>query len=48
MPPANQSRQRRIRVFISSTFGDMQQEREELVKQILPRLCRPWARALNQ
>jgi hypothetical protein len=42
MPPANQPRQREIRVFISSTFRDMQEEREELVKQIFPqfrRLC---------
>jgi hypothetical protein len=37
MPPPNQSRQRNIRVFISSTFRDMQEEREELVKQIFPR-----------
>jgi hypothetical protein len=38
MPPANQARQREIRVFISSTFHDMQEEREELVKQIFPQL----------
>jgi hypothetical protein len=31
---------REIRVFISSTFGDMQEEREELVKQIFPQLRR--------
>ena len=29
---------REIRVFISSTFRDMQEEREELVKQIFPQL----------
>src|SRR2546428_109168 len=29
---------RAIRVFVSSTFRDMQAEREELVKQIFPRL----------
>jgi hypothetical protein len=34
--PAN--RQREIRVFVSSTFRDMQEEREELVKQIFPQL----------
>ena len=38
--PANQPRQREIRVFISSTFRDMQEEREELVKQIFPQLRR--------
>lgn len=31
---------REIRVFISSTFHDMQEEREELVKQIFPQLRR--------
>ncbi len=31
---------REIRVFISSTFRDMQEEREELVKQIFPQLRR--------
>jgi nephrocystin-3 len=31
---------REIRVFISSTFRDMQKEREELVKQIFPQLRR--------
>jgi len=40
MPPAKQPRQREIRVFISSTFRDMQEEREELVKQIFPQLRR--------
>jgi hypothetical protein len=34
------SEQREIRVFISSTFRDMQEEREELVKQIFPQLRR--------
>jgi len=29
---------REIRVFISSTFRDMQQERDILVKQVLPKL----------
>jgi hypothetical protein len=38
MPPPNQPRQREMRVFISSTFRDMQEEREELVKQIFPQL----------
>ena len=38
--PANQPRQREIRVFISSTFRDMQEEREELVKQVFPQLRR--------
>ena len=37
---ANERRQREIRVFISSTFRDMQEEREELVKQIFPQLRR--------
>src|ERR1035438_3069504 len=31
---------REIRVFIPSTFLDMQEEREELVKQIFPQLRR--------
>src|SRR5713101_5137500 len=31
-------RERAMRVFISSTFRDMQFEREELVKQVFPRL----------
>ncbi|HEY5177275.1 MAG TPA: DUF4062 domain-containing protein [Terriglobales bacterium] len=31
---------REIRAFISSTFRDMQEEREELVKQIFPQLRR--------
>jgi hypothetical protein len=31
---------REIRVFISSTFRDMQEEREELAKQIRPQLRR--------
>jgi nephrocystin-3 len=30
--------QRTIRVFISSTFSDMQEEREELVKRVFPQL----------
>jgi hypothetical protein len=30
--------QRVIRVFVSSTFRDMQAEREELVKRIFPQL----------
>jgi len=34
------SDRREIRVFISSTFRDMQEEREELVKQIFPQLRR--------
>jgi tetratricopeptide (TPR) repeat protein len=40
MLPTNQPRQRETRVFISSTFRDMQEEREELVKQIFPQLRR--------
>jgi hypothetical protein len=40
MPSADQPRQREIRVFISSTFRDMHEEREELVKQIFPQLRR--------
>ena len=36
-PPADR---REIRVFISSTFRDMQEEREELVKRIFPQLRR--------
>ena len=40
MPPTTQPRHREIRVFISSTFRDMQEEREELVKQIFPQLRR--------
>jgi hypothetical protein len=31
---------REIRVFISSTFRDLQEEREELVRQIFPQLRR--------
>jgi hypothetical protein len=34
------AQRREIRVFISSTFRDMQEEREELVKQIFPHLRR--------
>lgn len=30
--------QRLMRVFISSTFRDMQEEREELVKRVFPRV----------
>lgn len=33
-------RGRVVRVFISSTFRDMQEEREELVKQTFPELRR--------
>src|SRR5450755_1646276 len=45
MPEATRATQsiverREIRVFISSTFRDMQEEREELVKQIFPQLRR--------
>ena len=40
MPIADQPHQREIRIFISSTFRDMQEEREELVKQIFPQLRR--------
>jgi tetratricopeptide (TPR) repeat protein len=40
MPNDNHPRQREIRMFISSTFRDMHEEREELVKQIFPQLRR--------
>src|ERR1017187_6991880 len=40
MPAINEPRQREIRVFISSTFRDMTEEREELVKRIFPQLRR--------
>ena len=45
MPKESKAKQpvadrREIRVFISSTFRDMQEEREELVKQIFPQLRR--------
>ncbi len=36
--PMSTSDQRVIRVFISSTFRDMQEEREELVKRVFPLL----------
>ncbi len=36
--PDSQRRDREIRVFISSTFRDMQEERDELIKQVFPRL----------
>jgi len=35
---AQSQQQRAIRVFISSTFRDMKEEREELVKQVFPQL----------
>jgi hypothetical protein len=38
--PQSAAQRREMRVFISSTFRDMQQEREELVKQIFPQLRR--------
>jgi tetratricopeptide (TPR) repeat protein len=38
MLPANEPRRREIRVFISSTFRDMQAEREELVKRVFPQI----------
>jgi hypothetical protein len=40
MPLPYEPRQREIRVFVSSTFRDMHEEREELVKQIFPQLRR--------
>lgn len=40
MPNAADPLQRQLRVFISSTFRDMQAEREELVKRIFPQLRR--------
>jgi tetratricopeptide (TPR) repeat protein len=36
--PTGDAAQRVVRVFVSSTFRDMQAEREELVKRIFPRL----------
>ncbi|MBD3383717.1 DUF4062 domain-containing protein [candidate division KSB1 bacterium] len=33
-------KKREIRVFISSTFRDMQEEREELVKKVFPVLAK--------
>ena len=36
--PPTETPQREIRVFVSSTFGDMQAERDELVLRIFPRL----------
>ena len=36
--PPSQTQQRKIRVFVSSTFRDMQAERDELVKFIFPQL----------
>ena len=32
-----------LRVFISSTFVDLQEEREHLVKKIFPEMIRPSA-----
>ena len=40
MSPVPTSVQRVVRVFISSTFRDMQAEREELMKQVFPDLRR--------
>lgn len=37
-PTAEISRPRAIRVFVSSTFRDMHDEREELIKRIFPQL----------
>lgn len=37
-PPLDNAKNRRIRVFISSTFRDMQAERDELVKFVFPQL----------
>ena len=37
-PALHPATQRSIRVFISSTFRDMQAEREELVKRVFPQL----------
>lgn len=36
--------ERAIRVFVSSTFRDVQAEREELVKRVFPRIRRLGAR----
>ena len=36
--PVGPDRERSIRVFVSSTFRDMQAERDELVKRVFPRL----------
>jgi nephrocystin-3 len=38
--PAPQTDNRRIRVFISSTFRDMKHERELLVKKVFPEMRR--------
>jgi len=38
--PGSLRRDRQIRVFISSTFRDMQEERDELIKRVFPRLRR--------
>ncbi len=35
-PPVETSGPRAIRVFVSSTFRDMQKERDELIKIIFP------------
>jgi hypothetical protein len=40
MPPQPPADSRQIRVFISSTFRDMQNERELLVKEVFPELRR--------
>ena len=36
--PDSFSRDRAVRVFISSTFRDMQEERDELILRIFPQL----------
>ena len=38
MPNTENYTDRQIRVFISSTFRDMQAERDELVKKVFPQL----------
>jgi nephrocystin-3 len=51
MLPSNEPRQRVIRVFISSTFRDMQEDRDILIKQIFPQLrkmCEERAVAWNE
>ena len=44
MTPSEQSNDRVIRVFISSTFRDMMQERDLLVKEVFPELRRKCAK----
>jgi hypothetical protein len=36
-----------MRVFISSTFKDMHEEREELIKKVFPMLAKRWAATIR-